>query len=239
MLALLLLTAALALTEEPYQQGVALFEKGHYAEAAPLLAEAARRDPKNAQKWKALGVALAAQKKYAEATEPLRRACELNPELPDACYYFARNEYAQNRFEISIQTLKRLLKSDPQPARIYLALAQNYEGLALAQEAERHFREALRSNSDRSRLAGDFDPRLHYGLFLIRAGRASEAIPYLRECVQDSPRHVQSRIELARALLYAGKPAEAAEHLNAVLAMAPENVQARVLLQRARAALEP
>src|SRR5512142_1545498 len=77
---ILILAAAAAFAQgSDYDQGVALFEHGDLAGAVPLLARAAKAHPGDAQMWKALGVAYAAQKLYREAEEPLRKACEIDP----------------------------------------------------------------------------------------------------------------------------------------------------------------
>src|SRR4051812_29543501 len=50
-----------------YEQGIARFQQGDAAGAVPFLTRAAEANPKNAQMWKALGVAYASQKEYAAA----------------------------------------------------------------------------------------------------------------------------------------------------------------------------
>jgi Flp pilus assembly protein TadD len=90
-----------------YDQGVARFEKGDFAGAVPFLARAAEARPRNAQVWKALGVGYAAQEQYALAEAPLGRACELDPQLRDACYFHARALYALDRYEASLKALER------------------------------------------------------------------------------------------------------------------------------------
>src|SRR3954452_6535199 len=58
--ALAALAAACALAQSSdYEQGVALFQRGDLAGAIPFLTRAAEAHPRDAQMWKALGVAYA------------------------------------------------------------------------------------------------------------------------------------------------------------------------------------
>src|ERR1051325_8991091 len=83
------LAAACAFAQSSdYEQGVAYFQSGDLAAAIPFLARAADAHPRDAQMWKALGVAYAARKDYVSAEPPLRLACELDAKLEDACYFY-------------------------------------------------------------------------------------------------------------------------------------------------------
>src|SRR3954447_21095881 len=90
-----------------YEQGVACFQRGDLAAAIPFLTRAAETHPRDAQMWKALGVAYAARKDYASAEPPLRLACELDAKSEDACYFYARALYALDRYDASLKALER------------------------------------------------------------------------------------------------------------------------------------
>jgi tetratricopeptide (TPR) repeat protein len=208
-----------------YDQGVARFQQGDLAGAVPFLTRAAEARPKDAQVWKALGVAYAAQKMYREAERPLARSCELDRTLEDACYFYARTLYAMDRFESSIRVLRR---AGGNSWKVQLGMAQALEALGRADEAEREFRrsrEMARGN--------DPGPGVGLGLFLVRQGRAGEAIPVLDEVVKRFPNSADGYTHLGRALLESGRPADSIPQLERAVALAPQSAQAHLLLAKA------
>lgn len=208
-----------------YEQGLALFQRGDAAAAVPHLARAAESEPKNAQRWKALGVAYASQKQYRQAEPAFRRACELDPKLEDACYFWARALYGLDRFD---ESLKALEHADGRSWKVRLAIGQAAEALGDATRADREFREAMALCRGR-----DAGPGTAYGLFLVRQGRGAEAIPVLEEAVKVDGRSAGAQTDLGRALLEAGRTAEAVPHLEKAVEFAPESAQAHLLLAKA------
>jgi protein O-GlcNAc transferase len=208
-----------------YDLGVARFEKGDLAGAVPFLTRAAAARPKDAQVWKALGVAYAAQKMYREAERPLARSCELDRTLEDACYFYARALYALDRYEPSIQVLRRVGGNS---WKVQLGMAQALEALGRADDAERQFRlsrETSRGN--------DPGPGIGFGLFLMRQGRSAEAIPVLDEVLQRFPNSADAHTYLGRALLDNGRAEDAIPHLERAVALAAGSAQAHLLLAKA------
>jgi Flp pilus assembly protein TadD len=238
-LALLLL--ALADPAQPfYEQGVAHFRAGNPAAAVEPLARAVELNPKHAQAWKALGASYAAQADFPNAAAPFRTACELEPKLEDACYYYGRNAYALNQFDLSLSVLEKALRHDRRPARVHLGLAQALEALGRRAEAEPVFRKAMEANQRASRdqrLRPGEDPRLHYGVFLFREARTEEALRSFEAALKDSPEHARIRMETGRALFQLGRIEEAAPHLERAVQLEPENGPAHLLLGKVYARL--
>jgi Flp pilus assembly protein TadD len=164
--------AAFALTAlELFQQGTTLFSKGQLAEAAQKFEQARALAPNNAKIWKALGVSYAAMSDYERANHPLSQACDLDPMLEDACYFYGRNLYALNRFEPAVAAMVKAQRATRYPWRVQLGLAQTYEGLADVRQAEPAFRKSIslfEALPAGKRGLPDFDPRVHYALFLYR-----------------------------------------------------------------------
>lgn len=208
----MILLALLCLAQ--YAEGLKLFEQGRIEEARTKLIAAVQAEPKNAAAWKALGVTWAAQSNYHEAEEPFRKACELAPALPDACFYWARALYALDRFEPSLAALKKLVPD----ARTVLAMAQAEEALGLAVEAEAHFRKAG-------------DP-VKYGVFLFRQGRLAEAESVMKA---GQPRTAEAWWQLGRVLYQAGKLGAAREAIEKSLALDAKQEAARLLLEKIKA----
>jgi tetratricopeptide (TPR) repeat protein len=208
-----------------YDQGVARFQQGDLAGAVPFLTRAAAARPKDAQVWKALGVAYAAQKMYREAERPLQRSCELDRTLEDACYFYARALYALDRYESSIQILRR---ANLNSWKVQLGMAQALEAIGRADQAERDFRRSLESAR-----GNDPGPGVGLGLFLLRQGRAGEAIPVLEEVLKRFPNSADGHTHLGRALLESGRLDDSIAHLERAVTLAPASAQAHLLLAKA------
>ena len=182
--------------------------------------------PSTAEEWKKLGVSYASQGKHEEAGEPFREACRMAPDDPDACYFHGRNLYALNRFGSALKVLEEQLRRRSD-GRVLLAAAQALEALGRASESEGRFEDAIRSTL--KPLRPEDDPRLHYGVFLIRQGRAKEAV---QELVRAQP-SARALAETGRALSQLDRTAEAAAALEKALALDPRHWTAHLLLGKA------
>jgi Flp pilus assembly protein TadD len=211
-----------------YQQGVSLIDKGQFADAVPLLTRATQSRPRDAQAWKALGVAYAAQQLYSDAEPVFRRACELNPQLSDACYYHGRALYALDRYEASLRALELAQRADATSWKVHLGVAQALEALGRPDEAEKKFRQALSlcRNSDPQ-------PGIAYAHFLLRQGRVTDAIVALEEILKRFPTSAEANTHFGRALLEQGNVAGAIQRLERAVAADPASAQAHLLLAKA------
>lgn len=211
------------LCAQDYEQGVAFIEKGQFEAAIPLLTRAASAQ-NDARAHKALGVAYAALGNYDMAEPSFGKACALDSKLLDACYYHGRALYALNRFEASIEALRRA----PASWRVTLGIAQALEALGRASEAEPEFRKALVSCRDT-----DPQPGVALGQFLIRQGRQAEAMAPLEVVVKRFPRAAEAHIHLGRVFLDRNETASAIEHLKLAVSIDPRSAQAHLLLAKA------
>jgi tetratricopeptide (TPR) repeat protein len=207
-----------------YDQGVALFEKGDFAAALPFLDRAAKADPRNAQKWKAVGAAHAALKHYADAEESFGRACRLDYKVPDACFFHARTLYALDRYEEALASLEH---ADPRNWRSRLARAESLEALGRTTPAEQEFKQALT-------LCRNSDPRpaVAYAEFLIRQARAGEAVPRLEEALTSHPSNPDAHLWLGRALFETNRLPESLPHHERAVALMPKSASAHLLLAK-------
>ena len=210
-----------------YQQGVALIEKGQFSAAVPLLTRATQARPRDAQAWKALGVAYAAQQLYSDAEPVFRRACELDARLADACYYHGRALYALDRYEASLRALELAQRADANSWKVHLGVAQALEALGRAAEAEKKFRQALSLCRNT-----DSQPGIAYAHFLLRQGRVTEATAPLEEVLKRFPTSAEANTHLGRALLEQGNVTGAIQHLERAVAADPSSAQAHLLLAK-------
>ena len=199
----------------PLQQGLALLEQGRPADAIPFLRNAPQDD---AIGWKALGVAHARLNQYDLAEPAFARACQLAPQLSDACYFQARALYALNRFEASLQALHQAPLTPP----TLLAKGQALEALGRIDEAEA----AMRT-------ANTADANIALGLLFLRSGRSAQAELTLTKVVATSPDSVDAHLTLARTLMERNAINKAVPHLERAVALAPQSAQAHLLLAKA------
>jgi Flp pilus assembly protein TadD len=215
-----------AAVKDEFATGSGAFDQRDYAEAQKHFQQVTRLAPEWARGWKALGVTLALQNEIAAAEAPLRKACELSPTEPDACYYLARGFYARDRFAAALKVLQPLLATDPEPARIEEAIAQAKEGLGEFDDAEKWYRKAV-----------ERDPRrrvLGLGRFLVRQGRSPEALPWLARAVEYEPESGQAHFVLGRAYLETGAAEPAISELRQAARLAPQDEAVGRLLQKAQ-----
>jgi Flp pilus assembly protein TadD len=223
----LLLLAFLAETpEESYQRGVRLMAEHQVEAAIAAFQEALKLRPDDAPIWKALGVASASQGDYQKAEEPFRKACSLNPRLPDACLYLGRTLYLQDRFESALEILRQANPS-AQSRRIE---AMSLEALGRAAEAKAAFEQAMQL-PDHS--PPNEDPGIDFGVFLFRQARAEDALPVLREAISRHPDASRAHLELGRLLLALDRVQESVSQLERAAALEPGNARAHLLLGKA------
>ncbi|MBC7924845.1 MAG: tetratricopeptide repeat protein, partial [Bryobacteraceae bacterium] len=174
------------------------------------------------------------QKLYLDADGPFAAACRLQPDLPDACYFYARNLYGLDRFSESVAVLKRLPKAH---WKVHLGLGQALQGLGQVSEAEKYFRLSLglhfKADMD-SRASASDDPRVHFGSFLFRQGRTEEAGAVLRELCRERPDSARGHLELGRVLMHLNDLAAAQSAFQKAIDMGA-GPQASMLLQRVTA----
>ena len=162
------------------------------------------------------------------AAEPLlRAACAANEK--DGCYLHARTLFSLDRYEPSLAALERIRDADPWPWRVDGTIGEVREAMGLPADAERAFQRAVAGNKDETDV-----PRLAYGRFLVRQGRADEALGPLESVAKQFPKGPLARYELGRAYYHLGRLADAERELMS----APELESARLLLAKVRRQLQ-
>ena len=213
-----------------YYLGLAHYRQGRNQEARPLLERAAHLAPSNASVWKALGTSQVAVNDLQGAAVSLGKACALAPAEGDSCYLHGRTLYTLGRYEEAREPFDRSLRAAaPEDlAKVHRAMALNFEELRLPQDAERHFRDAVRYYRTSTGVVED--PRVGYGAFLIRRGRALEALDLLRPAVAASHDSPRAHAELGRALLDLDRPEAALAALQRAVELDPNRWAVRMVL---------
>ncbi len=163
------------------------------------------------------------QGRFAEARPFLEKACAARE--ANGCYLLGRTLFSLDQYDAALKVLSPLAVTDRDPWRVHDALGSVYEALRRPVEAERHFRESVQGNRDRSP-----EPRYHFGRFLMREGRAVEAAGILAPAANLFPRYELVRFELGRAYYQTNRFDDAQTEL----AAAPSLEEARRLFEKVR-----
>jgi len=147
------------------ESGQAAFRVRDWPAAERHFAQALREQPGSGAAHKWLGMTYAAQGKFTLAEGPFRRACQLDSNDPDSCYFWGRTLYTLGRWEHSLAAYEKALKAALQPGRVFLGLALSHEKLHHPSEADLYYRRAME--------AGERQASVEYQRF--RQGSASGA----------------------------------------------------------------
>jgi Flp pilus assembly protein TadD len=171
----------------------------------------------------AAAMPLLEQGRFADARPILEKSCAARE--ANGCYLLGRTLFSLDQYEAALKVLAPLAATDGNPWRVQDALGSVFEALRRPVEAEREFRLAVQGNRDRSP-----EPRYHFGRFLIREGRAAEAVDVLAPAAKLFPAYERVRFELGRGLYQLNRLVEAEKEM----AAAPSLEEARRLLQKVR-----
>jgi Flp pilus assembly protein TadD len=196
-----------------YNLGIAYFRQTRLKDARPFLDKATALSPREPETWMALSLVLLGLNDFTGAAGPLQHACDLAPASGNACYLQGRNLFLLGRYDEAVKPLEKAMRSGAaeDQAKIERAAALNFDKLGNAADAERHFHAAIRLYRPQERARED--PRLDYGAFLVRQGRAAEAIDPLQQSLKAFPLSPQASAELGRALLDLDRPQDALPRL--------------------------
>jgi Flp pilus assembly protein TadD len=219
--------------EANYYLGLARFRQQRPQEGLPFLERATRLSPENPAPWKVVGLVHLGANHFKDASAALERACTLGASDEDSCYLFARSLFLQGRYEDAVKPFEQALRAAPQrnQSAVHRAMALDLDELGRFPDAEQHFREAVRLY--RGTGGRPPDPRVDYGAFLVRQGRAREALDLLGPAVAASPGSARANAELGRALLESDRPADALGALSKAVELDPTGWSTRLLLGKA------
>jgi tetratricopeptide (TPR) repeat protein len=183
--------------------GYALLAQGYSAEAIPYLEKAHVQD--------ALGIAQLKTGKLSEAISNLQAALAKRPNDPELLYYLGRASGL-----LSKEAFDSLQTNYPDSARAHQALAENYAVLRQAPEAEKEYKEALKTRAD--------TPGVHLALGRLYAAASEwpKAEAEYRAETKLEPGDAEAAYRLGDALLQEGKVKEASTELERADRLRPE-----------------
>ena len=161
---------------------------------------------------------------FAAALPPLERACAKRE--TNACYLWGRALLSLDRYGPAKEVLTKARAADRFPWRVD-------DALGLIAEASGEPAEALYAGAVAGNQGATAEPRLHYGQYLMRQGRAAESLEPLGSAAKQFPGNGLVRFEYGRALYQVGRMAEAEAELSAAGSEAAGALLVKVRRQRA------
>lgn len=184
--------------------GTQALQAGRPADAAAEYRQALAAQPRNAEVWGNLGIALQRMQDFAGAEESYRKALEVDPGAVRAHYNLGSLLARRGAHQEGIEHLQTAVRLDPDlvDARFNLATALLESGDAAGALAQ--YDEILK------RSPGDLVARYNRGTTLLRLGRAREAAEELGQVAAAAPEAVEPAAGHAGALAALGRFGEAA-----------------------------
>lgn len=107
-------------------KGLDTLEQGDHAHAVELLQRAASRNPRSAEAWTALGVALYESEKYFEASAAFDRAARLAPTRYEPMFNLGLVFEATGQYTRAIEAYEAALRLSPDQVQVMENLARTY-----------------------------------------------------------------------------------------------------------------
>ncbi|MGH6888854.1 MAG: tetratricopeptide repeat-containing sulfotransferase family protein [Rhizomicrobium sp.] len=192
-----------------------LIEQARFAEAIPLMTDAAALQPDHGRIHADLGGLYVETAQYAEALAPLRRALQINPRIGVAHWRLGVALQALGDPDGAISALEQAVQNRPDLTDAHMRLALLYEDQGRQHEAIESFGSAARAARDPA------ERQLFEAQALILETRADDAEPLLRSALALQPDLPAAHGLLARILSASGRFAEAGRHYEAQLARSP------------------
>ncbi|MCS7273624.1 MAG: tetratricopeptide repeat protein [Fimbriimonadales bacterium] len=195
-----------------------LIQAGRGEEAVATLKEAVRREPKNAENYRLLGVVYETLQRHADALTAYQQAHTLDPKHTWTLYHIAKIQIQQGRKDAAWQTLVRALRIDPDDISLYPPLEQ----LAKELGREVEYRALIRELAQRDTPANE--PLKAYVAWLRRENKVDEALALVRQRLRAKPNNT-ALLLLELSLLSAQQRHREALRIYAQLArLQPTNV---------------
>src|SRR5262249_8110196 len=200
-----------------------LLAAGEEDEARKLLEAAFDRADPEPKVLLALGKLYYEGKEYAKAVEIYELAHKAEPYDSKWLVGLLRVYTQTEDRGKQIETLKRLVPTDPDDLNLRVRLARLLLDEGQAAEAERYARQALEID------VLDAHAEQVLGDALVALGKVDGAVEAYQIILEQDERAFAARLGLARAYLLAGKKAEAGKEVARVLMDDPENEDAKRL----------
>ena len=160
----------------------------------------------------------------------LKTSIERNPDDWRTWRYLGGVQYSEEHPVEAAHSFEKCLHLDPANALAEDGLARSHEALGDTQIAAEEYRQAVLHNAH-SR-PPSWLPLLHYGSYLRRSSRVSEAMPYLKQAEQLARNDWEVHAEMAQANEEGGDLKTAETEYQRAIALAPDRIRLHIMLAR-------
>ena len=165
---------------------------------------------------------------YVDAEKWLTRSVAWNPQDTDAWYYLGRARYNENKFADAISAFQQCLKLSPHNVKAEDNLGLALAGLGRNEEATAAYEQALDWQSQS--VLKNPGPYIDLGSLLLDENRPEEAVPYLAQAIEISPRESRAHELLGKAYTRMDQLPKAQTELEKATELAPQNANLHCML---------
>jgi tetratricopeptide (TPR) repeat protein len=173
-----------------YLLGTALIRDNQPARGQ-VLVNRILREGESAEAHLLLGTTKMNAQEFAEALVDLRKAVELNPQLPDVYSYYGLALLTTGDMAAAAEAFRKELESNPNDVVSNLQLGVIFKQDQRYDEARRSFDHALRARP------GDPGVRYQLATLDLATGNVEKACAQLEQLVKETPQFVEAHVSLA------------------------------------------
>ncbi len=205
----------MAKSDSAIRASAAAAASGRFAEAASMLEELLREEPRNSSALEQLGIVSFQRGDAKRAVQCLQMAAELAPGNEFAWNNLGVVLEATGEFAQATESYRRAIAVNPQRAALHFNLGNTLRSLGQIAEAEESFRRCLRLDSTHAQALHNL------GVLRKEAGDAAEAERLLRSAVNLAPEIADAQVNLGSVLQTLGRDEEALQCYRNALATIP------------------
>lgn len=183
--------------------GVALIQRGRFAEALPHLETALRQDKTSAKARLNLGLVLQNLGKVEEAIAEYHIGLQDHPDNADVRSNLGTAYFTLGRYAEAIEQYQQALRLEPRSPFAHFNLALAYDRLGKTDQAIAQLNTLIEQHPVH------YQGRMKLGTLLASQGQRRAALEQLRAAVERFPGKPEARLELALVLEADGQPREA------------------------------
>ncbi len=200
-----------------YREGLELFKKRQYLDAAPLFGKAYTLDERNVAALFAHGLALNNAGKYAEAAEKLELVLEKQPDHEKALVLYPMTLERSEQYEKALAAYDAGIEKDPKDFNLYWGKARVF----IRQKKHKEAVPSLIKARDLS--PGNLKIRALLAQTYSELGRMEDAFNEAQAILEKNPNHARARVIVADYKRLAGKLEEAREEYQ----LAAKNIETK------------
>ena len=158
---------------------------------------------------------------YSDADKWLTKMLQWAPNDSEGWYYLGRTKYSENRFEEAVHAFQQALRLDPNNVKAEDNLGLSFVGLGRVEDATKAYQSAIAWQKDAA--SKNSGPFIDIADLLLDQNRSSEAVVYLKQAIEISPRDFKAHELLGKAYARANELPQAQNELEQAIALAPQN----------------